>query len=318
MVRVSVGTAIAFMIYHLFSLPQGYWAVFTVVIVMQASIGGTLSASLDRFKGTIVGAVVGGFFAWLHPRTTVGLGAALVVAVALTAFFAALRPSLKVAPVTAVIMIISPSGGALGPLGSALYRVVEILVGSIIGVLATYFVFPARSTALVTAKAAEVLTLIAAVLDGYAADLKAVDVVSGHDGVQLKIRVGLSAVETAMKDADREQSSRLGENRLSEALPRTLWRVRNDCITVSRALGPSPERIATLIQAPLTSLMRGEAGFMRVCAASLTAENRVDRSGREEPRLTFQKAMSELRRSRLTDDLAFRRHRTSVWPGLRP
>ena len=51
-VRLMAAVAVAFAVYELFHLPQGYWAVFTVIIVMQGSIGGTLDASLDRMFGT--------------------------------------------------------------------------------------------------------------------------------------------------------------------------------------------------------------------------------------------------------------------------
>ncbi|MBN9582682.1 MAG: FUSC family protein, partial [Afipia sp.] len=40
--RVTVATAVAFVAYKLFGFEQGYWAIFTVLIVMQGSIGGTL------------------------------------------------------------------------------------------------------------------------------------------------------------------------------------------------------------------------------------------------------------------------------------
>ncbi|MGL1381462.1 hypothetical protein ACSTIP_00040, partial [Vibrio parahaemolyticus] len=70
---------------------------------------------------------------------------AMAVSVATTALAAAIWPTLKVAPVTAVIMLISPAGGAVGPLETALLRVMEIFIGSVIGVATTVFVLPARS-----------------------------------------------------------------------------------------------------------------------------------------------------------------------------
>jgi uncharacterized membrane protein YccC len=304
-VRVMVGTALAFAVYHLFNLPQGYWAVFTVVIVMQASIGGTLSASIDRTKGTALGAVVGAAAVGLHPHTPIGLGAAMILAVGLTAFLAALRPSLKVAPVTAVIMLISPAGSALGPLASAGYRVLEIVIGGVIGVAATLLVFPARSTGVVAAKTDEVLGLMAAVLDGYAADLSGDSAITGHDAAQMRIRATLTAIETAMADADRERSSRLDDHRLTDALPRTLWRVRNDAISVSRALSPLPDNISAMIAPATSGLMSCEAAFMRRCGAALLSRIRVDRSGRDEALKAFEAAMGELRRSRATHDLDF-------------
>jgi uncharacterized membrane protein YccC len=303
-VRVVVATLLTFVLYHLFNLPQGYWAVFTVVIVMQGSIGGTLGASLDRMKGTLLGAVVGGFAAWLRPHTPVGLGAALAIAVGITAFLAASRPSLKVAPVTAVIMLISPSGGNLGPLDSALYRVLEIAIGSMIGVVASLLIFPARSTALVVTRTQGALTLMADVLDGYADGLGHAGG-EGHDDVQLRIRTALTGIETAMVDAGREHTSRLGEHRLSTALPRTLWRVRNDAISVSRALGPVSEGVAALISKPTRELMQAEADFMRACGAALSDQRLVDRGEREVKLKAFEDAMGALRQSRLTHELNF-------------
>ena len=304
-VRVMAGTVIAFAIYHLFNLPQGYWAVFTVVIVMQASIGGTLAASLDRMKGTILGALVGGFAAWLHPRTPIGLGAAMTISVGVTAFAAAMRPSLKVAPVTAVIMLISPSGGALGPVISAVYRVIEIAVGSVIGVLATLFIFPARSTALVIDRMQAVLALMADVLDGYANAISAPPAMAAHEDVQLRIRTALASVEAAMADADRERSSRLGAHRLSAALPRTLWRVRNDEVSISRAMGPLPDSVSAVIGAQTREMMTAEAAFMRACGQALAAERLVDRGAREDKLKAFEDAVAALRQSRLTHDLSF-------------
>ena len=304
-VRVMIGTALAFAIYHLFNLPQGYWAVFTVVIVMQASIGGTLAASIDRTKGTVFGAVVGALAALLHPHTPVGLGAAMTLAVGITAFGAAMNPSLKVAPVTAVIMLISPSGATIGPLESAGFRVLEIVIGGVIGVAATLLIFPARSTGVVAAKTRNVLALMAELMDGYAADPSGVSSVSGHLDTHLRIRTTLGGIETAMADADRERSSRLGEHRLTDALPRTLWRVRNDLISVSRALSPLPETISVMIGPSTAGLMRCEAVFMGLCGTALVTGVSVDRKGRENALKAFEDAMGTLRRSRATHDLDF-------------
>ncbi len=52
-VRVTVAVAAAYAAYKILDLQQGYWAVFTVLIVMQGSIGGTLGAATDRMIGPI-------------------------------------------------------------------------------------------------------------------------------------------------------------------------------------------------------------------------------------------------------------------------
>jgi uncharacterized membrane protein YccC len=121
-VRVTVAATTAYALYHVLNLPQGYWAVFTTVIVVQTSIGATLNLSMERLVGTLFGALVGGLAVWLRPQTPLGLGIALAPSVAITAFGAAGRAKLKVAPVTAVIMLVSPSGLTMGPLETAVLR----------------------------------------------------------------------------------------------------------------------------------------------------------------------------------------------------
>ncbi|MBB6255339.1 putative membrane protein YccC [Nitrospirillum iridis] len=54
--RVTVAGTAALAMARLFNLPQGFWAVITAIMVMQASIGGSLKAAVDRFAGTLSGA----------------------------------------------------------------------------------------------------------------------------------------------------------------------------------------------------------------------------------------------------------------------
>src|SRR5688572_14747174 len=41
------------------ALPQSYWAVFTGILVVQASVGASLAAATDRLLATILGGAVG-------------------------------------------------------------------------------------------------------------------------------------------------------------------------------------------------------------------------------------------------------------------
>jgi uncharacterized membrane protein YccC len=84
-VRVIVATAAAFATYKTLGLHEGYWAVFTVLIVMQASIGGTLGAATDRLLGTLLGAVLGGIGAALGRTDTLELGLVLVTVTGIAA-----------------------------------------------------------------------------------------------------------------------------------------------------------------------------------------------------------------------------------------
>ena len=304
-VRVTVGCSLAFALYHLLNLPQGYWAVFTVVIVMQGSIGGTLSAAVDRMKGTLLGALVGAVAASLRPQTPLGLGIAMALSVAITALAAALRPTLKVAPVTAVIMLISPSGASMGPLVSALYRVVEIFIGSVIGVATSVLVLPARSNRLVIERVQAALELLALLAEHYAADVQLAEGRPDRHEENTRSRAALGLVDTAMADAARERSSRLSDHRIAEAMPRTLWRVRNDGVAVGRAIAALPEAVRPLLAEGVAAMLAEQAQFMRRCATALGANGRVDRTGRIEALMAFEAVVDELRTSRVTQALDF-------------
>ena len=61
-IKTAIAGVLAIYITSLFRLPEGYWAAFSALIVMQSNVGATLSASRTRLAGTAVGAVVGGAF----------------------------------------------------------------------------------------------------------------------------------------------------------------------------------------------------------------------------------------------------------------
>ena len=74
--RMTVAGLLAYVLAEFFALPQGYWAVFSAIIVMQASVGGSVKATIDRVIGTIGGAVAGGAVGYSanlsHPRIRPG------------------------------------------------------------------------------------------------------------------------------------------------------------------------------------------------------------------------------------------------------
>src|SRR3954468_24472766 len=79
--RMSAAGLISYALAHLLGLTGDYWAVLTTVIVMQASVGGSLKATIDRFLGTIGGAAWGAAVTLMLPRTDVwSTGVALAVA----------------------------------------------------------------------------------------------------------------------------------------------------------------------------------------------------------------------------------------------
>src|SRR5262245_37772884 len=117
--RTTLAGLITFTLAHLLNLPQGYWAVLTSVIIMQASVGGSLQAGLDRMLGTVAGAIWGVSVTLTLPHShTLSLGVALVVAIAPLALVDARKPNYRVAAVRAFIVLMSTTGGLLGAVDS--------------------------------------------------------------------------------------------------------------------------------------------------------------------------------------------------------
>ncbi len=306
--RVMAGAGAAFVLYTAFNLPQGFWAVFTVIIVIQGSIGGTVSVAVDRMIGTLLGAVVGGAAAALRPQTPEALGAALVIGVGVTSLAAAIRPNLKVAPVTTAIMLLSTSGG-LPPIEAAAFRVLEIAVGSVIGVLATVLVFPAPSRQQARALAAQALEAIAGMLDRCADALErggGEDLREALQSENDRLRGLLAGVEQAQKEAEQERTARLATPGDPPAVLRGVWRARNAMIAVARACsGEQPQAARALVAPPGAALIRAEAVRARACARALLSGGKVERGDLADADAAFLEAVDALRRETWGQALSF-------------
>lgn len=301
-IRVSAAVGAAFALATLLRLPQGYWAVFTAVIVVQSSLGATITASMERLMGTVVGALTGAVAAYFHTKWPEFGGLILCVTVALLAFVVSVRPALKVAPVTAVIMLIGQTTH-MDPLIAASLRVAEITVGSLVGVAATLLIFPARAHASVVTSVQKIAGLQAHILDSYILMLRGTPGPTDYLKAQDDLRAALAKLQTSMTEADRENATRLSERSLSDALPRTLWRLRNDTVMVGRTLRePLP---AEGLAPAAADMLEASARFLRGTADLLAGGARPDRLAFAEVHQTFQTCVEGLREKGLTRELEF-------------
>ena len=271
--RVVTAVVAAFAVVKLLGLPQGWWAVITALLVVQTSVGGSLKAALDRLWGTIAGALYGALVAITIPHMSdLGLALAIAAAVLPLAFLAAVNAIFRVAPVTALIVLLPIYGHAASPLISALDRVFEIIIGNIVALAVTFAIFPARAHSQLREAAARVAGLNAdlmdRLIDGLTNDL-------GRQGVpplHAKIRSALKQTETAAEEAARERKMRVSDDRDPEPVVRTLYRVRHDLVMAGRAAAkPLPAAILGDFT-PLLSTLRQDAGAaLRGISASLLA-----------------------------------------------
>lgn len=255
--RVTIAGALAFAITRALDLPQGYWAAITAVVVMQASVGASLKAAIERFSGTVAGAIYGGLVSAFIPHdSALSLTLAIVVALFPLALLAAVNPSFRVAPVTSLIMLLPPTGQALGPLATVIDRVAEITLGNIVGVVVSLFILPARAHTLMVEAAAKVVALNSELVSVLVAELLGAS--EGRASLQTlhpKIRSALKKAEAASDEAARERRSHLTDAADPEPLVRTLYRVRHDLVMIGRAsTNPLPAPILERLGIALSAL----------------------------------------------------------------
>jgi uncharacterized membrane protein YccC len=270
-VRVTTAAVLAFALAKLLGFAHGYWAVITAIIVMQTSVGGSLKAAVDRLLGTMAGALYGAAIALAIPHgTTEGLAAAMVAAILPLALLAAVRPSFKVAPVTAFIVLVPLSGVAASPLTYALDRILEISIGSVVGLATALLVLPARAhqaLARIAATAADLnAELMVALFEGLTGT-------AGRPGLRAQhaaIRKVLAQADSTVEEALRERNSWLTDSPDPEPLVRSLNRLRHDLVMVGRATArPLPAALAPRLEPKLLGVRDAGSNLLRAMAEAL-------------------------------------------------
>jgi uncharacterized membrane protein YccC len=235
--RTTLSGLITFTLSHLLALPHSYWAVLTSVLIMQESVGGSLKATLDRMLGTVAGAIWGVSVTLAIPhRETLMLGLTLAVALAPLALLAALKPSYRVAPVTAVIVLLTTAGVEVAPVSYAVDRVLEIGLGCLVGFAVSLLVLPARAHGLLAEAAAEVILALRDLLELVLQDMTRSPDGTALAATHLRLNQALSRVEGLVDEVKRERANRLTDAPDAEPFARNLRRLRHDLTAIGRTV----------------------------------------------------------------------------------
>src|SRR5438874_3074627 len=269
--RMTVASLLAFALAELFALPQGYFAVLTTVIVMHGSVGGSVKATLYRLIGTLGGAVWGGVVSAAVPHAEVtSLGLALVAVVAPLAVVAAYHPAYRIAPITAILVLLSPLGQHAGPLESAVDRMLEIGLGCVVALVVALVVLPTHAHRLLVESAGAALKLmgeqIGKLLDVHITGSDAAPVRALH----LRARHFMESAASAAGEAARERTSHLTGAPDPWPIVRTLSRLHHDFFTIGRAMvEPLPELVRRPLEEPLSRLFPAIAACLDASGAAI-------------------------------------------------
>jgi uncharacterized membrane protein YccC len=305
-IRVTFAAALSLAIAQFAGLRLPLWAVLTAVVVTQVSVGGSLKATIDYLIGTVGGAVYGGAIAVLipHPGEWTML-AVLALAVAPLALLAAINPRLRVAPVTAIIVLLVPTITHLTALSSAIDRVFEVAVGGITGFLVSALLLPYRAHEQTIQAAARTLDLMARALRTLLTSLtQGLDTEALHrlqDGIgQSLMHLGVTCAE-----AEHERAARLTSDPDTAPLMRTLLRLRHDLVMIGRAVQlPPPKALQPRLEVPIKHAAAAIADDISAVADALRSRRSPPpRDGVETALDAYAALINDLRREGLIRDL---------------
>lgn len=141
-------------------LANGLWCVVATVVVLQASLGGTYKAILNRLSGVCIGSILGALFATVLGTWELSLGLAMAATILVCSFFN-LKESYRIASLSvAAVMIPWGLHPLISPWTFAFFRSVDTLMGLTVAVLIAYVIWPSQAVNKVHQNMDKILNLL--------------------------------------------------------------------------------------------------------------------------------------------------------------
>ena len=132
-IRTAVAATLSVVVARLVHMPEAYWAAIATLVVMQSSLGATLTLSIERVVATALGASVGAVEANYFGANLVAFLVAIFFIGLLSFGFRLEKTAYRYASVTLTIIVLIPR---INPAWIvALHRFIEVSVGIIVALL---------------------------------------------------------------------------------------------------------------------------------------------------------------------------------------
>src|SRR5262249_1416880 len=141
--RTALAAVASLLVAHLLRLPETYWAAIATLIVMQSSLGASLPISMQRFVGTILGAIAGGFAGTYFPGNIAAFGVTVLALGLLCAALKVERSAYRYAGIALAIIMLVPR--AANEWIIAMHRFFEVSIGIAVGLVISA-AWPERTT----------------------------------------------------------------------------------------------------------------------------------------------------------------------------
>ena len=245
--------------------------ILTAIVVTQASAGGSVRATLQYIIGTVGGAVYGAIVGIVIPHgTPLAEFGVLALAIAPLGFIAAYNPNFRVAPFSAVLVLLLAGQFGEGPVESAITRTAEVALGGLIAVIVSLVIFPERAQQLRLNAAVRLLRrfsrelpiLLAGCMDGLDP--------AENSRIQNDIGAAVADFQQITAEAQHEQMITLAAQPDPGPLSRTMLRLRHDFVILGRAsVKPLPEPLRSRLTAPLARVGAAASEFIDASATAL-------------------------------------------------
>jgi uncharacterized membrane protein YccC len=269
--RMTAAGLLALIVAQSLALPlHGLWVVLTAVVVTQMSVGGSLRATIEYTIGTLGGAVYAAAIGVLFPHAgALAQGGVLALTIAPLAFAAALNPNFRVAPFSAVLVLLLSGQLGEGPIESAFTRFMEVALGGAIAIFISLLVFSQRAHSLGSESAAQILQGMAKGFPELLAGFTQQRDVNKMRDLQDDLGRSVIAFQGIVAEAKRERLVALGSDPDPAPLSRTLLRLRHDFVIIGRAATPFPDDIVQRLEPLLSRLGQDISGFLGDSATAL-------------------------------------------------
>lgn len=135
LVRTTVAAMVSLYVATLFKPPDSFWAAITTLIVMQSTLGDTLTISGQRFVGTAIGAAAGALLATYFDPNVIVFGIGVFVIGIICAALRLGRAASALAVVTLALVVLVQRTEP--PWKLAAHRFVEVSLGIVVALILT-------------------------------------------------------------------------------------------------------------------------------------------------------------------------------------
>ena len=155
-IKTGLAGLITYAIYLGWHMPQGYWAVFTALVVSQVTLGASWKPALYRTIGSTAGALAAMLLMMVFGTGTIRVGIVLFLLASLFGFLTVQHPSFSAAGFTAaIVLVLGRIEGS--PFHIGWLRVLYTLLGSLVAFAVAALIWPVRAREVLRDKIANIL-----------------------------------------------------------------------------------------------------------------------------------------------------------------